>query len=94
MNNYENKVAVITGGTSGLGYAFAELLGKAGAKIVITGRREELGFKAEAQLKEMGIDVMYVQQDVTVEADWDNLLKTVIGTYGRIGQAPCRSADR
>ena len=33
MNNYENKVAVITGGTSGLGYAFAELLGKAVAKI-------------------------------------------------------------
>ena len=87
MNNYENKVAVITGGTSGLGYAFAELLGKAGAKIVITGRREELGFKAEAALKEMGIDVMYVQQDVTDEADWDNLLKTVIGTYGRIDYA-------
>lgn len=87
MNNYENKVAVITGGTSGLGYAFAELLGKAGAKIVITGRREELGFKAEAALKEIGIDVMYVQQDVTVEADWDNLLKTVIGTYGRIDYA-------
>ncbi len=42
----------------------------------------------------MSVDVMYVQQDVAVEADWDNLLKTVIGTYGRIGQAPCRSADR
>jgi len=42
----------------------------------------------------MSVDVMYVQQDVTVEADWDNLLKTVIGTCGRIGQAPCRSADR
>lgn len=42
----------------------------------------------------MSVDVMYVQQDVTVEADWDNLLKTVIDTYGRIGQAPCRSADR
>lgn len=35
----------------------------------------------------MSVDVMYVQQDVTVEADWDNLLKTVIGTYGRIDYA-------
>ncbi len=87
MNNYENKVAVITGGTSGLGYAFAEILGKAGAKIVITGRREELGQKAEQQLKAMGADVLYIRQDVTVEDDWDALLKTVIGKYGRIDYA-------
>lgn len=87
MQNYEGKVAVVTGGTSGLGYAFAELMGKAGSKVVITGRREELGHKSEAALKDMGIDCRYVRQDVTDETSWDNLLKTVLGTYGRIDYA-------
>ncbi|MBQ1733477.1 MAG: SDR family oxidoreductase [Lachnospiraceae bacterium] len=84
MQNYENKIAVITGGTSGLGYAFADLLGQAGAKVVITGRRMENGEKAEAELKDKGIEALYVQQDVTEEESWDKLLKIVLGTYGRI----------
>ena len=84
MQNYENKIAVITGGTSGLGYAFADLLGQAGAKVVITGRRMENGEKAEAELKGKGIEALYVQQDVTEEESWDKLLKIVLGTYGRI----------
>lgn len=87
MNSYNNKVAVITGGTSGLGYAFAELLGKAGATVVITGRRTEPGAKAEASLKAMGIEAMYVRQDITQESDWDELIKTAMATYGRIDYA-------
>lgn len=84
MQNYENKIAVITGGTSGLGYAFAELLGQSGATVIITGRRMENGEKAEAELKDKGIEALYVQQDVTEEESWDKLLKIVLGTYGRI----------
>ncbi len=84
MGKYENKVAVITGGTSGLGYAFAELMGREGAKVVITGRRMELGESAEAKLKEQNIDALYVQQDVTEEESWDKLLKIVLGSYGKI----------
>ncbi len=84
MQNYKNKVAVITGGTSGLGYAFAELLGQAGATVVITGRRMENGEKAESELKDKGIEALYVQQDVTEEESWDKLLKIVLGTYGSV----------
>lgn len=87
MKNYENKVAVVTGGTSGLGFAFATLMGKAGAHVVVTGRRERQGIKAVSELMKMGVNALYVQQDVTVEADWDKLLKTVIGKYGRIDYA-------
>lgn len=43
MEDYAGKTVVITGGTSGLGYAFAKILGARGATIVITGRREEKG---------------------------------------------------
>lgn len=81
MENYSGKVAVITGGTSGLGYALAELLGKSGAQVVITGRREELGKKAQASLIAMGIEAMYVQHDTSVEESWDAMIKTVMTKY-------------
>ena len=51
MENYEGKVVVITGGTSGLGLALAKNLGERGARIVITGRNAEKGAAVEAELK-------------------------------------------
>ena len=48
MEDYAGKTVVITGGTSGLGFALAKILGGRGASIVITGRREE---KAQKPLR-------------------------------------------
>lgn len=48
MEDYAGKTVVITGGTSGLGFALARILGGRGASIVITGRREE---KAQKPLR-------------------------------------------
>lgn len=87
MTDFNGKVVVITGGTSGLGFAFAQVTGRQGAKVIITGRREELGAKAEAALKAENIEAAYVPQDTTVEESWDNLLKVVLGKYGRIDYA-------
>lgn len=87
MDDFKNKIVVVTGGTSGLGYALATLTGKAGAKVVVTGRRETLGAEAADKLRAMGIDALYVHQDVTEEADWDNLIKSVVAKYGRIDYA-------
>lgn len=75
MENYNGKVAVITGGTSGLGYAFAEILGKKGCHVVITGRNTQKGEEAEKRLKTQSIDAMYVKHDVSDEASWDNVIK-------------------
>lgn len=87
MKDYNGKVAVVTGGTSGLGYAVAQLMGNAGATVIVTGRREDVGKQAESELLKTGITAMYVQHDVTSEESWGNLVKAVMGKYGHIDYA-------
>lgn len=84
MEEYIGKIVVITGGTSGLGRALAELLGAKGARIVITGRRIEKGTAVESELREKGFDVTYVQQDVTSESEWQQLAFKVKSDYGKV----------
>lgn len=60
----KGKVALITGGGSGIGYEIARQFGLHGAKIAIMGRRESILKTAVTALKEEGIDAMYVQGDV------------------------------
>lgn len=76
MEDYAGKTVVITGGTSGLGYAFAKILGTRGATIVITGRREEKGQQALEKLQAEGISARYIQQDVSNESDWKWIVDT------------------
>ncbi|WP_345649848.1 SDR family NAD(P)-dependent oxidoreductase [Streptomyces siamensis] len=64
--NIEGNVALITGGTSGLGLALARRLLAAGAQVVLTGRSAERGAKAAAEL---GHDIGFVQGDVSREED-------------------------
>ena len=87
MEEYAGKVAVITGGTSGLGYELAKQVGARGARVVITGRNAERGAEVEADLQAQGLDVKYIQQDVSSEEGWAVLAKQVAGTYG--SQAGC-----
>lgn len=84
MEEYAGKVAVITGGTSGLGYELAKQVGARGARVVITGRNAERGAEVEADLQAQGLDVKYIQQDVSSEEGWGILAKQVAGTYGKV----------
>lgn len=80
-----DKVAVITGGSSGLGFQIAEVYAKRGAKIVLLARREERLKENIAELKEKyNAEAMYCVVDVT---DYENLEKAVdeiLDAYGRI----------
>lgn len=87
MKDYSGKVVVITGGTSGLGFALASLLGKAGATVLITGRREEKGREALEKLQAEGINATYFQQDVTEPQSWADLAKKILQQEGRIDYA-------
>ncbi|MDH3365316.1 MAG: SDR family oxidoreductase [Thermoplasmata archaeon] len=79
----KDKVALITGGTEGMGYATAELFLKEGAKVVISGRSEEKGAEARRKLDAMG-EVMFVKGDVSVDADAKRMVDETVDRFGRV----------
>lgn len=79
MNNLNNKVAVITGGNSGIGYASAKELKANGATVIISGRNAERVKKASEELGVKGIVA-----DVADLSQLDNLVETVKNEYGNV----------
>lgn len=85
MGVLDGKVAIITGTTAAsIGRACAMGLAMAGAKVVVTGRKEPGGRETESLVKEAGGDALFVRHDVTVEDDWQRVIDTTLETYGRI----------
>ncbi|MBS1491701.1 MAG: SDR family oxidoreductase [Bacteroidetes bacterium] len=80
----ENKVIVITGGSSGIGKALAEVFGKNRSKILITGRNLAELEKGIAELKTKGIDIAGLVADVSIEADNKKMAAEALRLYGRI----------
>ena len=80
----ENKVAVVTGGTSGIGKAAAGALAKAGAKVVVAGRRENEGQAVVQAIEKAGGKALFVKTDVTREADVKALVDQTVATFGRL----------
>src|SRR5258708_13583805 len=81
MSKLQGKVAVITGGTSGIGLAAADLFVKEGAHVFITGRRQKA---LDQAVKAIGNGVIGVQVDVANLSDLDRLYETVKATHRRI----------
>jgi len=79
-----NKVALITGGTSGIGEATALLFGKEGAKVAITGRNEERGRAVVAQLRKNGGDGIFVRTDVRLAADCRRAVDETLHVFGKL----------
>jgi dehydrogenase/reductase SDR family member 7B len=80
----KGKVVIITGGSSGIGKACAEIFGKAGAKIVISGRNEKNLNDTVQELKKNNIDALAVNADVSIEKDNERLVSETISRYGGI----------
>jgi NAD(P)-dependent dehydrogenase (short-subunit alcohol dehydrogenase family) len=81
MGKLQGKVAVVTGGTEGIGLATATLFAKEGAYVFITGRRKK---ELDEAVKTIGSNVSGVQGDVAKLADLDRLYATVAGEKRRI----------
>jgi NAD(P)-dependent dehydrogenase (short-subunit alcohol dehydrogenase family) len=81
MSKHEGKIAVITGGNSGIGLSTAQRLANEGAHVFITGRRQS---ELDAAVKRIGKNVTAVQGDVANLADLDRLYATVKQQKGRI----------
>jgi len=81
MARFDGKVAVVTGGGSGIGKKTAELFAAEGGTVVVTDINEENGKTAAAEL---GDNVHFLAHDVTDEASWDSVLSAIVGAHGKI----------
>src|SRR5215469_5367293 len=81
MNKLAGKVAVITGGSTGIGLATAQLFVSEGAQVYITGRRQS---ELDAAVRQIGKNVTSVQGDVSNLTDLDQLYATVKEHHGHI----------
>ncbi|WP_298441613.1 glucose 1-dehydrogenase [Gordonia sp. (in: high G+C Gram-positive bacteria)] len=83
MGRVAGKVALVTGGAKGLGLATARRLFEEGATVVITDV-DDHGGAAAADLDPSGEKVVFYRQDVTDEAEWDSLTRTIVDRFGKL----------
>jgi NAD(P)-dependent dehydrogenase (short-subunit alcohol dehydrogenase family) len=78
------KVALVTGGTSGIGRETAILFAKAGAKVVVAGRREAEGEETIELIGAAGSDSLFVKTDVSKASEVEALIKKAVEKFGRL----------
>ncbi len=84
MFNLTGKVAIITGGGSGLGLQMATALAEAGADIVLASRRLEVCEKEADNLSKLGVKTLAVEMDVTSPQDVGQMVESAISKFGKI----------
>ena len=89
MNNkrFSGKVALVTGGTSGIGKTTAIEFARADAKVVLTGRREKEGAQVVEEIKKVGGDAAFVRADVAKDADVKAMVDFTVDKFGRLDVA-------
>jgi len=80
----DGKVALITGGNSGIGSATAALFAKEGATVVITGRNQERGEQVARAINDDGGKAMFIRSDVCVAANCQQAVEQTLARFGRI----------
>ena len=81
---FEGKVAIVTGGNSGIGKATAIQFAQEGAKVTIAARRVEEGQQVAQEIRGSGGDAIFVQTDVSIESDVEAMVAKTVETYGRL----------
>lgn len=80
----KGKVAIITGGASGMGRAAAELFASEGCRVVIAGRRKNVGARVAGEIESNGGRCLFVNTDVSISKDVESLVNTTINEFGKI----------
>lgn len=84
MGRLENKIALVTGGTSGIGFACAERFAEEGATVIMASRGEERGKEAEAALRSQGYNASFISCDVSNRESVEALKQQVQERHGRL----------
>lgn len=84
MGKLQDKVAVITGGASGIGAATARLFVSEGAKVVLVDLNEEKGKAFEEELKAQNAEALFVKANITSEEEVANVFKQTVDTFGKV----------
>src|SRR5436853_5951163 len=87
VTDLSGKVAIVTGGTSGIGRDTAVLFAKTGAKVVVAGRREVEGKETVDLIRTVGGDGLFVKTDVGKAADVQALIQKTVQQFGRLDVA-------
>ncbi len=83
-NRLSGKVAVVTGSTAGIGRGSAELFAEEGARVVVNGRRRELGQEVVLGIEAKGGEAVYCYADMAVSSDVEKLIRFALHSFGRI----------
>ena len=84
QDKLKGKIALVTGGTSGIGGASAMEFARQGATVIATARNEERGKDFEEQAKKEGLELVYIPCDVTDRSSVEKLKEQIKKTYGRL----------
>lgn len=84
MGRVSGKVALVTGGSMGMGESHCKLLAREGAKVIVTDVAVDAGEAVAKAIRDAGGEAMFLRHDVASEADWIAVIDKAVGAFGKI----------